>query len=96
MKKANEMLNRGLQREYKDQPIRKGKQSEQHKVINTSKNIYKPCFNMPAKDTSASDSGNQKVSSKAKPVTKRSTSAAKKAPVRSSSKVNLKRPDSKS
>jgi hypothetical protein len=34
-------MNRPLQRQYK----------EEHKIINTSKNIYKPCFNMPAKET---------------------------------------------
>ena len=49
------MINRPIQRQYasdsNQQVKRKNKNvTEEHRVINTSKNIYKPCFNMPARD----------------------------------------------
>jgi hypothetical protein len=43
--KANMMLNRPMRQTDK---VAKRK-TEEHKVIDTSKNIYKPCFNMPAR-----------------------------------------------
>ena len=53
--KANEMLSRPLARQSTGKSVKK--KTEEHKVIDTSKNIYKPCFNMPARTKTQESKG---------------------------------------